>query len=79
MKALADEYLQSWIYWQFKGYVVVFIFAMHHRNFYSYNDFTTQSSGSDEGLWFSNGTIQESKLFMLSRTYAQVQSSSALL
>lgn len=51
---MADEYLQSWIYWQFKGY----------------GDFTTQSD-TGEGLWFSNGTVQTNKLFILSRTYAQ--------
>ena len=38
---------------------------------FSYADFTTQSS-TDEGLWFKNGTVQLSKLKLLSRTYAQV-------
>lgn len=52
--ALADDNLQSWIYWQFKGY----------------GDFTTQTDSS-EGLWYRNGTLQASKLFLLSRTYAQ--------
>ncbi|XP_065910588.1 endoglycoceramidase-like isoform X2 [Dysidea avara] len=51
---LADDLLQSWIYWQFKGY----------------HDITTQSSVA-EGLWFSNGTLNNDKLKMLSRTYAQ--------
>ena len=40
--------------------------------FYSYGDFTTQSSGTAEGLWYGNGTLQDSKVKLLSRTYAQV-------
>lgn len=54
---LADKYLQSWAYWQYKGY----------------GDFTTQSSTA-EGLWFENGTIQNEKVKMLSRSYAQAVS-----
>jgi endoglycosylceramidase len=54
---LADEHLQSWTYWQYKGY----------------GDFTTQSTTA-EGLWFQNGTVQNEKVKMLSRSYAQAVS-----
>ena len=36
-----------------------------------YGDFTTQS-GIGEGLYFKNGSLQDEKLKILSRTYAQV-------
>ena len=36
-----------------------------------YGDFTTQS-GVGEGLYFKNGSLQDEKLKILSRTYAQV-------
>ena len=36
-----------------------------------FGDFTTQSSTA-EGVYYDNGTLQTSKLKMLSRTYAQV-------
>ena len=38
---------------------------------FRFGDFTTQSSTA-EGLWFANGTLQASKVKLLSRTYAQV-------
>ena len=38
---------------------------------FRYGDFTTQSD-TGEGLWFANGTLQASKVKLLSRTYAQV-------
>lgn len=53
----ADSFLQSWSYWQYK----------------SYNDFTTQDRPNTmEGLWNAeDGSLQENKLRVLSRTYAQ--------
>lgn len=54
LMGIADEHLQSWSYWQFKGY----------------GDITTQSS-IGEGLYFKNSSLQEDKLKILSRTYAQ--------
>ncbi len=39
---------------------------------YRYGDFTTASTSEAEGLFFLNGTVQESKLKLLSRTYAKV-------
>jgi endoglycosylceramidase len=53
LMGLADEHLQSWAYWQYKGY----------------GDFTTQTSEA-EGLWFENGTVQNEKVKLLSRSYA---------
>ncbi|XP_064387797.1 endoglycoceramidase-like [Halichondria panicea] len=55
---LADQHLQSWTYWQYKGY----------------GDFTTQSSSASEGLWFMNGSLQTHKLELLTRTYAKAVS-----
>jgi endoglycosylceramidase len=50
----ADKYFQSWSYWQFK----------------SFNDITTQATGSSESLYNDDGTLQLQKVKALSRTYA---------
>lgn len=127
LQSLADQYLQSWAYWQFKGYANTHLLLMveaeahlcmchlivcgeegrvwHPSGFsqpnefsfvllmvggrlcghlqdasnspntsnwiHSYGDFTTQSD-TEEGLWFSNGTLQTYKVGLLSRTYAMV-------
>lgn len=50
----ADNYFQSWSWWQFK----------------SYNDITTQSIGDAESFYDSKGKLQTEKVLALSRTYA---------
>ncbi|KAG2377959.1 hypothetical protein C9374_008581 [Naegleria lovaniensis] len=53
---LADEYLRSWTYWQFKYY----------------NDVTTAASPPTiESFYGPNGELQSRKVKALSRTYAQ--------
>lgn len=52
---LADDHLQSWIWWQFKDY----------------DDVTTASVGDVESFYDSNGNLQTEKVKALSRTYAQ--------
>jgi len=52
---LADEYLHSWTYWQFKWY----------------DDFTTAARpGSTESFYFPDGSLQEPKVKALARSYA---------
>ncbi|CAD8199908.1 unnamed protein product [Paramecium pentaurelia] len=51
----ADKYLQSWAYWQYKGY----------------NDFTTASNMYDEGIFNQDGSLQNYKMEALVRPYAQ--------
>lgn len=53
----ADEVLASWAYWQYKGF----------------GDFTTFTAelGLDEGLFYPNSTVQDTKVAALTRTYAQ--------
>lgn len=50
----ADEYLQSWLAWDYKGYMDI--------------------TGSENDLWFKNGTRNEAAFDKISRTYAQVVS-----
>jgi len=52
---LADDHLQSWIWWQFKDY----------------DDVTTASIGDVESFYDSKGNLQVPKVKALSRTYAQ--------
>jgi endoglycosylceramidase len=51
---IADGYLQSWSYWQFK----------------SFNDITTAAKPYDESFYDGNGNLQAAKVQHLSRTYA---------
>eukprot|EP01104_Vermistella_antarctica_P004518 TRINITY_DN14960_c0_g1_i1.p1 TRINITY_DN14960_c0_g1~~TRINITY_DN14960_c0_g1_i1.p1 ORF type:complete len:561 (-),score=78.10 TRINITY_DN14960_c0_g1_i1:15-1577(-) len=51
----ADTRLQSWTYWQFKGF----------------HDLTTQSAPYMESFYEADGSLQLSKVKVLSRTYAQ--------
>lgn len=50
----ADHNLRSWSHWAYKGF----------------GDITTQSNSDDEGLFFSDGSIQTNKVKHLSRPYA---------
>lgn len=50
----ADKHLQSWTYWQYKGF----------------NDYTTASSMAEEGIFNEDGTYQEFKMKALVRPYA---------
>jgi len=55
--SLADEYIQSWTYWQFK----------------TYNDITTQAytgNVSAESFYAEDGSLEMNKVKALSRTYA---------
>lgn len=52
---LADDHLQSWIWWQFKDY----------------DDVTTASIGDVESFYFANGTLQHEKVKTLARSYAR--------
>lgn len=52
---LADNHLQSWIWWQYKDY----------------DDVTTASVGGVESFYFENGTLQYEKVKVLARTYAR--------
>jgi endoglycosylceramidase len=62
ISSLADEYIQSWIWWQFKDY----------------DDVTTASIGDVESFYDSKGQLQVEKVKALSRTYAQAISGTPL-
>lgn len=51
----ADEYLNSWAYWQYKPF----------------KDFTTTCKDDKEGLFEKDGSLQEYKIKALTRTYVQ--------
>jgi len=52
---IADKHLQSWSYWQYKGYL----------------DPTTSNPDDSQGFYFKNGDLQANKVRALSRTYAR--------
>ena len=52
---LADEYLASWAYWQFK----------------TFHDITTQAGVSSQGFYNEDGSLQAKKVKALARTYIQ--------
>jgi len=52
---LADEYLASWAYWQFK----------------TFHDITTQAGTSSQGFYNPDGSLQTKKVKALARTYTQ--------
>lgn len=57
MTSLADQYLRSWTYWQFKYY----------------NDMTTAASPPTiESFYGANGQLQTRKVKALSRTYVPI-------
>ena len=51
---IADEYLTSWAYYQYKPFN---------------GDFTTIARGNPEGFWNQDGSLQEYKVKALSRSY----------
>jgi endoglycosylceramidase len=52
--ALADQFLLSWSYWQYKGFA----------------DITTTQIADEEGFWDGQGNLEEIKLKTLSYPYA---------
>lgn len=54
MTGIADDYLTSWAYYQYKPFG---------------GDFTTIARGNPEGFWNQDGTLQEYKVKALARAY----------